>query len=134
VALDVSAYDIPRAIVEAPSQGVPVSPAALTRVFSADRRSQEAASPVYHVTAGREYPPFLIIYGGIFDTNPEGVYEHTLTKVQSEAFAEALRKTGAHAEVYGEPEKTHRGIMRDFGSPGDGITDAVEAFLQRFRE
>ncbi|HUF21324.1 MAG TPA: alpha/beta hydrolase [Burkholderiales bacterium] len=133
-ALDVSAYDIPRAIVEAPSQGVPVSPAALTRVFSADRQAQEAASPVYHVTAGRQYPPFLLVYGGIFDTNPEGVYEHTLTKVQSEAFAEALRKTGAHAEVYGEPKKTHRGIMRDFGSPEDGITAAVDAFFARYRE
>lgn len=133
-ALDVSAYDIPRAIVEAPSQGVPVSPAALTRVFSADRQAQEAASPVYHVADGRQYPPFLVIYGGIFDTNPEGVYEHTLTKVQSEAFAEALRKTGAYAEVYGEPAKTHRGIMRDFGSPGDGITQTVETFLERFRQ
>lgn len=133
-ALDVSAYDIPRAIVEAPSQGVPVSPAALTRVFSADRQAQEAASPVYHVKSGRRYPPFLLVYGGIFDTSPEGVYEHTLTKVQSEAFAEVLRKAGAPAEVYGEPAITHRGIMRDFGSAGDGITAAVDAFFARYRE
>lgn len=134
IALDVSAYDIPRAIVEGPSQGVPGSTAALTRVFSADRQAQEAASPVYHLVADRKYPPFLIVYAGIFDTSPEGVYEQTLSKVQSEAFAESLRKTGAHAEVYGEPEQTHRGIMRDFGSPGDGITAAVDAFFARYRQ
>ena len=130
ISLDVSAYDIPRAIREAPSQGVPVSPVALTRVFSPDRNAQEAASPVYHVEPGRHFPPFLIIYAGIFDTNPEGVFRQTLSKVQSEAFAERLRATGSRAEVYGEPEKTHRNVIREFGRPGDEITRTVQAFLE----
>ncbi|MDE0511093.1 MAG: alpha/beta hydrolase [Gammaproteobacteria bacterium] len=130
IALDVSAYDIPRAIREAPSQGVPVSPAYLTRVFSSDRNAQEAASPVYHVEPGKQYPPFLVIYGGIFDTSPEGVFKQTLSKVQSEAFAERLRTAGSHAQVYGEPEKTHRSVIRDFGRPGDEITRTTRAFLK----
>lgn len=134
ISLDVSAYDISRAISEAPSQGVPVSPAALTRVFSSDRQAQEAASPVYHITKAGKYPPFLVIYTGIFDTNPKGIFQQTLTKVQSEAFAEALRTTGSYAEVYGEPDKTHRGIMQKFGSAEDGLTQTVAKFLERFSQ
>jgi hypothetical protein len=111
---------------------VPVSPAALQRVFSTDEESQKAASPVYHIREGHTYPPFLIVYTGIFDTNPEGVYKHTLTKVQSEGLAEALRRTGTFAEVYGEPENSHRGIMRGFGKDDDGITRSVQEFLTRF--
>jgi acetyl esterase/lipase len=132
ISLDVSAYDIPRAIREAPSQGVPVSPAALQRVFGTDRQIQEAASPVYHIRKSQQYPPFLIVYTGIFDTNPEGVYKHTLTKVQSEGLAKSLRSTGTYAEVYGESKNTHRAIMRGFGKEGDGITQAVQEFLKRF--
>ncbi len=131
VALDVNAYDIPAAIAEGPSLGVPVSPDNLRRVFGSDLKTQRSASPIFHVTSGRKYPPMLLIYVGIFDTTPEGPFDQTLTKVQSERLASALRAMGADAEVFGNLAQSHRGIMRDFGQDEDGLTAAVGRFIQR---
>jgi len=131
IALDVNSYDIPQAIVEAPSLGVPVSPANLRKVFSSDLAAQQAASPISHVRVGRSYSPTLVIYTGTFDTSPAGAFRNTLSKVQSERFVAALRKVGAEAQSYGDLEQTHRGIMRDFGTADDGITVAINEFLDR---
>jgi len=132
IALDVNSYDIPQAIEEAPSLGVPISPNNLRSVFSADIVAQRAASPITHLRDGRAYPPTLIIYTGVFDTSPAGVFKNTLSKVQSERFVSALQKVGAAAETFGDMQQTHRGIMQDFGKRDDGITSAIEKFLNRF--
>lgn len=131
IALDVNSYDIPQAIFEAPSLGVPISPDNLRAVFSADIAAQRAASPVTHVSAGRKYPPTLLVYTGTFDTSPAGVFRNTLSKVQSERFASTLRSAGADVEIYGDLEQTHRGIMQTFGNHDDGITRAIRGFLDR---
>ena len=129
ISLDVNAYDIPQAIKDAPSLGVPISPANLRRVFTSDLAMQKAASPALHVTPDRKYPPMLICYIGVFDTSPEGVFDQTLSKVQSEYMVKALRSTGSRAEIYGDLAQSHRGIMRDFGKPGDPLTAAVDRFM-----
>jgi len=134
ISLDVNAYDIPAAIVEGPSLGVPVSPANLRRVFGSDIEAQRAASPIFHVEPARKYPPMLITYVGVFDTSPEGVFNQTLTQVQSERFVAALRKTGADAETFGNLAQSHREIMRDFGMEGDGLTAAVDRFIERLNK
>jgi hypothetical protein len=41
----------------------------------------------------------------------------------------ALRSTGSRAEIYGDLAQSHRGIMRDFGKPGDPLTAAVDRFM-----
>lgn len=129
ISLDVNAYDIPQAIKDAPSLGVPISPANLRRVFTSDPAMQKAASPALHVTSDRKYPPMLICYIGIFDTSPEGVFNQTLSKVQSEQMVKVLRSAGARAEIYGDLAQSHRGIMRDFGKPVDPLTAAVDRFM-----
>lgn len=134
VALDVNAYDIPAAIAEGPSLGVPVSPDNLRRVFGSDRETQKLASPIFHVTPDRKFPPMLITYVGIFDTTPEGPFDQTLTKVQSERLVSALRATGADAEVFGNLAQSHRGIMRDFGRDDDVLTAAIGRFIQRLNK
>jgi hypothetical protein len=68
-------------------------------------------------------------YIGVFDTSPEGVFDQTLSKVQSEYMVKALRSTGSRAEIYGDLAQSHRGIMRDFGKPGDPLTAAVDRFM-----
>ena len=133
IALDVNAYDIPAAIAEGPSLGVPVSPANLRRVFGSDIEAQRAASPVFHVMPARKYPPMLIAYVGVFDTGPT-IFNQTLTKVQSERLVAALRKTGADAETFGNLAQSHREIMRDFGMEGDGLTAAVDRFVERLNK
>jgi acetyl esterase/lipase len=129
ISLDVNAYDIPQAIMDAPSLGVPISPANLRRVFTSDLAMQKAASPALHVTPGRKYPAMLICYIGVFDTSPEGVFNQTLTKVQSEKMVNVLRDAGARAEIFGDLAQSHRGIMRDFGKSGDPLTAAVDRFM-----
>ncbi len=51
IPLDVSAYDIPRAIEEACDQGFCRSVQNLPRIFGADIAEQRLASPVHHITA-----------------------------------------------------------------------------------
>jgi acetyl esterase/lipase len=132
VSLDINAYDIPRAMREAPDLGNPYSTRYLPRIFGADPTVQAEASPINYVASGKRYPPFLLVYVGIFDTSPQGRVTQTLSKVQSEIFAETLTAAGGYARVYGEPDRTHSSIVRQFAAPGDGITAETKAFLKRF--
>ncbi len=134
ISWDVNAYDIPRAIREAPDLGVPNSPDYLRRVFGSDPVEQAEASAINYISADKRYPPFLLIYVGIFDTGPQPGVTQTLSKVQSGAFAAALKAAGGYAHVYGEADRSHSSIPRQFATPGDGITAETKAFLARFKQ
>ena len=132
VSWDVSAYDVPRAVREGPDLGVPGAAVNLPRVFGSDSASQADASPVNFVASGKRYPPFLVVYAGIFNTAPPPHETQTLSKVQSEAFAEALTAAGGFARLYGEMDRTHTSLPREFGAAGDGVTAETQSFLTRF--
>ena len=133
VSWDVSTYDIPRAVREAPDLGVPQSPRNLRNIFGTETDIQTEASAIEYVKPGGQYPPFLIIYVGIFDTSGDAALQ-TLSKVQSEAFADALTTAGASARVYGEMDRTHSSIALKFGMEDDGITAETGKFLDRIIE
>jgi acetyl esterase/lipase len=134
VSLDVNAFDIPRAIREAPDLGISYSTTYLPQVFGPDPSVQAEASPINYVSSDKRYPPFLLIYVGVFDTSPQGSIPQTLSKVQSEIFAETLTAAGGYARVYGEADRTHSSIIRQFAMPGDGITAETKAFLAQFTQ
>jgi arylformamidase len=133
VAWDVSAYDIPGAIREGPGLGVPQSSANLKRVFGSDPDFQSQASAITFVKAGRRFPPFLLVYVGIFDSGGSSAPQE-LSKVQAEALADALNAAGGFARVYGEADRTHTSIARNFGTAEDGITAETARFFDRFAE
>ena len=116
VLLDGAAYDIPSQIRQAP---LPVMKQVYQDVFTNDEATQKDASPITHISKGKNIPPFLILH----------VARRQDSKAQSEALAASLRQAGVAAKVVPAEGKTHATINQDLGKPGDAPTHAVFEFL-----
>ena len=124
VALDTQAWDIPE-LIDRPSPAP-----TYVRVFGDDPDVQRDASPITHVAADRDIPPFLICYtrGMRRTTNPR-------RRQQAEAFAAALRKAGVEARTVDATDRNHGDINRRLGSPEDErVTGAMQTFLDALLE
>ena len=125
VPLDVNAYDIPWAIENAAEHGLPSSSMSLQEVFTMDPEQHVAASPISHLDASIDHPPFLVVWAPVF----QGV-EQTLSEAASERFADALLAVGAEAEVLGSLEDDHSSLASQLGRRGHPPTEAIRALLQ----
>jgi acetyl esterase/lipase len=117
ILLDGAGYDIPAVMT-----GEDRRPGARTtyaRAFGTDEAGWRDASPIAHVAAGKGIPPFLIFHAGAREAS----------EVQAQALAGALGAAGVAARVVHAPGKDHGSINRDIGTPGDGPTRAILAFL-----
>lgn len=124
VSFDVDAYDIPRAIIEGKDYHYPAAEKNLSKIFTSDSSVQRDASPIYHISSEKTYPAFLIVYAG---TNGQ-----TLSKRQSEVFADALKKANVHATAYGDLSWTHDQLVMQFGRSDFALTDKVQKFFDEF--
>lgn len=122
ISLDVSAYDIPRAIEEACAQGFCDATINLPGVFGSDKQVQRDASPLLHL--GEGLPPFLVVSASSLN----GV-RHTLSKSQSEYFVDAVNFTGGKAKHL-HVDKPHPALVLDFGADEDALTLEVAEFLE----
>lgn len=118
VALDTQAYDVPRLMSDRnqPVWGI------YQRAFGDEPTFWEQVSPIYHVQAGQAIPPFIVAY------SRQGGAERA---AQAEQFVARLKEAGFVAELLPAVEKTHAQINRQFGKPGDPVTQAVLEFLSR---
>lgn len=117
VLLDGAGYDIPRQIATVQRE---TSELLYETVFGKDLASQQAASPITHVAAGKWIPPFLILPIAI----------RADSGVQSDALAEKLRAAGGEAQVVRCPGQTHGSINQQFGTPDHLATTETFRFLQ----
>ncbi len=131
MAFDVDAYDIPRAIAECTKYNYPAAEKNLPKYFSSDVDIQKEASPITYVRSGEKYPPFLLVYSGYGGGRPESMGAQTLSRRQSEVFAEALQNIGGSATVFGNTSFTHTELVMKLGQPDFSLTGVVETFLDQ---
>ena len=86
--------------------------------------AQREYSSVFHVSAGKGVPPFLIL---CLADHPE-----TGTLIQSQVLASVLQLAGLPVEMVACPGKVHETLNADLGLPGDKATEAIYAFLARY--
>jgi acetyl esterase/lipase len=117
VSLDTQTYDIPGLM------SIPVQPGGriYRQAFGSDPQLWEQLSPYYYITEDSGMPPFQVAYTGSGEERAE----------QSERFVQALQDAGILAELLPAEEKTHTEINREFGMPGDAVTQAVFEFLNK---
>lgn len=124
VSLDVNAYDIPWAIDNAASHGLPSSSMSLQQIFTMDRAQHVAASPISHLDATQNHPSFLVVWAPVF----QGI-EQTLSQAASERFVDALLDIGADAAVVGSLDDDHGTLAARLGMPGHPPTEAIRTLL-----
>ncbi len=90
-------------------------------MFTEDVDKQQAVSPIAHIAKGKNIPPFLILH----------VADRPGAKVQSDAFATALRGADVDATVFAADNKTHTTINSELGQADDLPTKALFEFLDR---
>jgi len=113
--VDTAMYDAARQIKE---RG-PARSRLYRSVFGEKEADQRALSPITHVKAGPNTPPFLILY----------VARRPDATAQSKAFAKALTAAGLDAKTFAAEGKTHATINRELGEKDDPPTKAVLEFL-----
>ncbi|MCJ7586029.1 MAG: alpha/beta hydrolase [Anaerolineales bacterium] len=113
VPLDGAGYDIPTRI-NSPTRGVEEL---YETAFGTDPAVWIDASPLYHVAAGKNIPPFLLIYAGAREE----------AQTQAEALAAALGDAGATAELFHAPDKNHMTVNRDL-AVGDYVFERMIEF------
>jgi acetyl esterase/lipase len=122
VPLDTEAYDLARLAARFGGQ----LPSLWGEVFGQDPTFWAFASPVTYLTPDRGIPPMAVAYSG-----GAAPYQNPDRAADAVDFAARLRAAGVTAEVIAAPEKTHQQIATEFGTPGDHVTEAVFAFLER---
>jgi len=125
IALDTGSFNIPESIKQSRRFG-----RTLKDIFGDKEASQLNASPIHHVVAGKDIPPFFVAYSmGMtkLRVNPE-------RRQASEDFYKQLRSAGYTAELIDASDRTHREVNVWFGKADDTmVTGAAESFLKRCR-
>jgi acetyl esterase/lipase len=87
--------------------------------FGTDPAVWEDASPVNHVEAGKDIPPFLLFHAG----------NRVDSQVNSQKLADLLTEAGVQNWVVSAPDKNHGTINGDIGKTGDWVTGRIMEFL-----
>jgi arylformamidase len=90
-------------------------------VFGRDGSLWSEASPVTHVAAGRNLPPFLLIHAGTNRVNEFARRE----------LAGLLQNAAVPVDLVDAPDQTHVSIQRNLGAPDDPTTAKVVEFLRK---
>ena len=91
----------------------------LNQAFGTDPAVRRDASPLYHVAAGKDIPPFLIL----------PVATRAPSVAQSNELAQALRAVNVRAEVEPAAGKNHATLNRELGDAGDVPTEQTYRFI-----
>jgi len=116
ILLDGAGYDIPQKL----KLGNTVANTMYTNAFTEDEAIQQDASPIHHVAAGKQIPPFLIIpIARRFDSNKMSV-----------ELAKAINEADGKATVYVAEGKTHGSLNSEIGRAGDKPTAEIMKFIR----
>lgn len=112
ISLDTRAYNIP-ALAQADGS----LPKVYAYIFGADPADWESASPLIHVTAEKNIPPFAVAWSmGLAGNNAAA------REAVAREFADALQAAGVPVLLLDGSAKTHEEINRQFGVPDDVLT------------
>jgi acetyl esterase/lipase len=117
IALDTQAYDLVALLENLPETNGGV----YRTVFGDNPEDWKKYSPIAHVAADKDIPPFFLVYTG----EKPGRSEIT------ELFADALEKAGISATLFPAVEKTHGQVNSQFGLPGNALTEATFEWLKK---
>jgi acetyl esterase/lipase len=116
ISLDTQTYDLPSLM----SKLSPLEGRAYHNAFGSDSEIWKSLSPQLHLAAGKNIPPFVVAYTG----------KQKLRTVFSTDFHTALTEVGVPALLLPATDKTHGQINKEFGEPGDTVTQAVFDWLK----
>jgi arylformamidase len=117
IALDGAGYDIPTHMAAAGERQV--KELYLT-AFGEDPAVWKEASPISYVAAGKQIPPFLLVYAG----------ERRASRLQALALAEALTAAGVPSKTFHAAGDDHASVNRGIGAEDNELSRAIVEFLQ----
>lgn len=134
IAMDVPAYDIPRAIASAEDHGIGTMSESLTDLFGEDNITQIEASPVAYLNTHKPNPAYLLVYTDAFPVSTQDPNaRQTLTEDQANHFAAKLEERGVPVIVSaGKKDQTHSSLLMDLGTKNDVVTGKVGNFYDVF--
>ena len=118
--MDIGSFDVP-SIMDALGNKVPKQ---YHDLFTTDRDSWIAASPMLHVSKGKSIPPVLLIYVA-------GREHH---EQESNRFATKLKDQGCDAEVFEARDRTHHTLAYNIGLADDPATEKIMEFIESLRK
>jgi acetyl esterase/lipase len=125
VPVDGDTYDVPAIIETAETRwrvhGLPPAKFGHREKFGNDPAKHKDFSAVYHVTKGKDIPPFFLLH----------VAGHPDTTAQAQRMGNVLKEAGIPVVVFGAKETTHNKVNADLGKPDDPATIALYEFLDR---
>jgi acetyl esterase/lipase len=120
ILLDGAGYDVTRQAPAVLRRGGMLG-AMYGDAFGRDGALWADASPVTHVAAGKGIPPFLIVHTDRPDATRQSV-----------GLARRLRASGIDAQLFRAGGYSHADVNRKIGQPGEPVTAAILAALQRW--
>lgn len=118
VCLDGAGYDISASMDDGPLLAM-----LCRQAFGDDPVVWEDASPITHVEAGKDIPPFLLIHAG----------DRQASREAASAFGGRLEEAGVEVSFFHASNKTHSSLNKDLGKPGDKPTASVFGFLSEIQ-
>jgi acetyl esterase/lipase len=115
ILLDGAGYDIPY-VMQDQSEALQWL---YREAFGDDPQTWQDASPLYHVAAGKDIPPFLLFHAG----------EREASRFTGQEMTDALTAAGVEAWLVPAPDKDHGTINGDIGLEGDWVTERIMEFL-----
>lgn len=117
IALDGAGYDIPTHMAR---RGEGRAGELYRSAFGEDAAVWAEASPLSHVAAGKNIPPFLLVHAGGREDS----------RLQALALAEALSTAGTPARVFHAADKDHASVNRGIGAEDDELSRVILEFLR----
>lgn len=125
IPVDGDTYDIPKIIMTAELRQMLYGGRQPTfghrQKFGNDPDKHVDFSAVTHVAAGKQIPPFLLLY---FSGNPD-------TTAQANRLASALKAAEIPAQAFGKGDTNHGRLSDDLGLPDEPATVELYKFLDR---
>ncbi len=116
ILLDGAGYDVPRQMADAG----PMLGKMYRDAFTTDRDTQVRLSPLTHATT-----PNVANWLILFDQ------ARADSGSQSNALAEALKRSGSVVSATAIPDTSHMKLNRDMGMEGDAATSLVDTFIEK---
>jgi len=117
IALDTQTYDLVSLLTNIPEEA---GGEVYWETFGRDPEFWQEMSPQTYVAAGRNIPPFFVVYTG----------EKKSRALISERFFAALQEAGIPSVLFPAPEKTHGQINREIGLPNDRLSAEIFDWLE----
>lgn len=118
ISLDTQTYDLVPLLTNIPEEA---GGDVYWETFGHDPKFWKEMSPQTYIAAGRNIPPFFIVYTG----------DKKSRALISEWFFAALQEADIPSVLFPAPEKTHGQINREFGLPNDRVSTVIFTWLEK---